>query len=81
LLDVYGRVAKLLGPGDRYGVQKEAIEIELPLSQSELATWVAASRDSVNKVLSASREQGLIEVEGQRITILARDGLERSILC
>jgi DNA-binding transcriptional regulator LsrR (DeoR family) len=53
----------------------------LPLSQSELATWVAASRDSVNKVLSASREQGLIEVEGQRITILARDGLERSILC
>lgn len=80
-LDVYGRVAaKLLELADRYGVQKEAIEIELHLTQSELATWVAASRESVNKVLGTFREQGLIEVEGQRITILDRDGLERRIL-
>ncbi len=80
-LDVYGRVAaKLLELADRYGVQKEAIEIELQLTQSELATWVAASRESVNKVLGTFREQGLIEVEGQRITILDRDRLERRIL-
>jgi CRP/FNR family transcriptional regulator/CRP/FNR family cyclic AMP-dependent transcriptional regulator len=80
-LDVYGRVAaKLLELADRYGVQKEAIEIELHLTQSELATWVAASRESVNKVLGTFREQGLIEMEGQRITILDRDRLERRIL-
>jgi CRP/FNR family transcriptional regulator/CRP/FNR family cyclic AMP-dependent transcriptional regulator len=80
-LDVYGRVAaKLLELADRYGVQKEGIEIELRLTQTELATWVTASRESVNKVLGAFREQGLIEIEGQRITILDRGGLERRIL-
>ena len=81
LLDVYGRVAaKLLELADRYGVKKEGIEIELRLTQAELATWVAASRESVNKVLGTFRDQGLIEVEGQRITILDRRGLERRVL-
>jgi CRP/FNR family cyclic AMP-dependent transcriptional regulator len=80
-LDVYGRVAaKLLELADRYGVQKEGIEIELRLTQTELATWVAATRESVNKVLGTFREQGLIEMEGQRITILDRGGLESRIL-
>jgi CRP/FNR family transcriptional regulator/CRP/FNR family cyclic AMP-dependent transcriptional regulator len=80
-LDVYGRVAaKLLELADRYGVQKEGIEIELRLTQAELASWVVASRESVNKVLGTFRDHGLIEVEGQRITILDRRGLERRIL-
>jgi CRP/FNR family cyclic AMP-dependent transcriptional regulator len=80
-LDVYGRVAaKLLELADRYGVEGEGIEIELRLTQTELATWVAASRESVNKVLGTFREQGLIEMEGQRITILDRGGLESRIL-
>ncbi|NIV38152.1 MAG: helix-turn-helix domain-containing protein, partial [Anaerolineae bacterium] len=46
----------------------------------ELASWVAASRESVNKALVAFRDQGLIEVEGQRITILDRRGLRRRVL-
>jgi CRP/FNR family cyclic AMP-dependent transcriptional regulator len=80
-LDVYGRVAeKLLELADRYGVQKEGIEIELRLTQAELASWVVASRESVNKALCAFRDQGLIEVEGQRITILDRRGLKRRVL-
>jgi len=80
-LDVYGRVAaKLLELVDRYGVQKEGIEIELRLTQAELASWVVASRESVNKALVAFRDQGLIEVEGQRITILDRRGLRRRVL-
>ena len=80
-LDVYGRVAaKLLELADRYGVQKEGIEIELRLTQAELASLVGATRESVNKVLGAFRDQGLIEVEGQRITILDRQGLKRRIL-
>jgi CRP/FNR family cyclic AMP-dependent transcriptional regulator len=80
-LDVYGRVAaKLLELADRYGVQREGIEIELRLTQAELASWVVASRESVNKALVAFRDQGLIEVEGQRITILDRRGLKRRVL-
>lgn len=81
-LDVYGRVAaKLLELADRYGVQKEgAEEIELRLTQAKLASWVAASRESVNKVLGTLRDQGLIEIKGQRITILDRPGLKRRIL-
>jgi CRP-like cAMP-binding protein len=80
-LDVYGRVAaKLLELADRYGVQKEGIEIELRLTQAELASWVAATRESVNKVLGTFRDQGLIKVEGQRITILDRRELKRRIL-
>jgi len=80
-LDIYGRVAvKLLELADRYGVQKEGIEIELRLTQTELASWVGATRESVNKVLGTFRDQGLIEVEGQRITILDRPGLKRRIL-
>ena len=80
-LDVYGRVAaKLLELADRYGVQKEGIEIELRLTQAELASWVGASRERVNKVLGTLRDYGLIEIEGQRITILDRPGLKRRIL-
>jgi len=80
-LDVYGRVAaKLLELADRYGVQKDGVEIDLRLTQAELATWVVATRESVNKVLGTFRDQGVIKVEAQRITILDRRELERRIL-
>jgi CRP/FNR family cyclic AMP-dependent transcriptional regulator len=76
-LDVNGRLAlKLLELADRYGLEGEGIEIDLRLTQTELASWVAARRESVNKVLSTLRDQGLIDVDGQRITILDRAGLE-----
>ena len=45
------------------------------LTQAELAGWVASSRETVNKVLSALRDQGLIALIGQKITILNRPGL------
>ncbi len=87
-LDVYGRVAaKLLELAERYGREgqegeqgNETVAIDLRLTQTELATWVAASRERVNKVLGAFRDQGLIEIEGHRVTILDRQGLERRIL-
>jgi CRP/FNR family transcriptional regulator/CRP/FNR family cyclic AMP-dependent transcriptional regulator len=80
-LDVYGRVAaKLLELAERYGVQKEGIEIELRLTQAELASWVGTTRESVNKVLGTFRGQGLIEVKGKKITILDRQGLKKRIL-
>lgn len=79
-LDVYGRVAmRLLDLAGRYGTEKDGIELDLRLTQAELATWVAATRESVNKALSNFRDQGLIAVEGQKITILDLEGLERRI--
>jgi CRP/FNR family cyclic AMP-dependent transcriptional regulator len=70
-LDVNGRVAaKLLELADY---------TELRLTQAELASWVAASRESVNKALCAFRERGLIEINGQKLTILDPRGLRRQI--
>ena len=80
-LDVYGRVAgKLLELGERYGCQGDGLKIDLRLTQSELATWLAASRESVNKVLSSFRDEGLIAVNGQEITILDCRGLEDRVV-
>jgi CRP/FNR family transcriptional regulator, cyclic AMP receptor protein len=80
-LDVHSRVAaRLLDLAGRYSSQQSGVEIELCLTQAELASWVASSRESVNKVLMGFRSQGLIGVEGQRITILDRRGLERQLL-
>jgi CRP/FNR family cyclic AMP-dependent transcriptional regulator len=79
-LDVCGRVAvRLLDLAGRYGTEKDSIELDLCLTQSELATWVAATRESVNKALGTFRDQGFISVEGQKITILDVEGLERQI--
>ena len=82
-LDVGGRVAmRLLELADRFGAQSprgNGLELDLFLTQAELASWVASSRETVNKVLSTFRDQGLIELVGQKITILDRVGLWRRI--
>lgn len=81
-LDVYARIAaKLLELAERYGVEQDGvIEIDLQLTQAELASWVAATREHVNKVLGTFRDQGLIKIEGQTITLLDRQRLERRVL-
>ncbi len=81
-LDVYARVArKLLELADRYGVERNGlITIDLELTQTELASWVAATREHVNKVLGMLRDRGLIRVEGQTITLLDSSGLRRRVI-
>jgi CRP-like cAMP-binding protein len=81
-LDVFGRVAdRLLELADCYGVDRgECREIDLRLTQTELASLVGTTRESVNKVLGTFRDQGLIRLDGQRITILDRRGLQRRIV-
>jgi len=79
-LDVNSRVAaRLLDLAARSATQRGGIEIELNLTQGELATWVAASRESVNKVLAVFRSKGLIAVDGSRITLLDRRRLEQEV--
>jgi CRP/FNR family transcriptional regulator/CRP/FNR family cyclic AMP-dependent transcriptional regulator len=78
-LDVPGRVAVvLLELAARYGVDKGGIEIDLHLTQSELASYCVASREMVNKVLGAFRDEGLIKLESHTITILDLHGLQRA---
>lgn len=81
-LDVYARVArKLLELADRYGVERNGLlTIDLQLTQTELASWVAATREHVNKVLGTLRDQGLIRVDGQTITLLDSSGLRRRVI-
>ncbi|MGD9048644.1 MAG: Crp/Fnr family transcriptional regulator [Anaerolineae bacterium] len=79
-LDASSRVAvKLLELVGGDGLPAESTEIDLQLTQTELAFWIGARRETVNKVLASYREQGLIDVDGRKITILDRAGLERSI--
>lgn len=79
-LDAGSRIAvRLLELGDRYGVPGSDVEIDLCLTQAELASWVAASRETVNRVLQTLRNQGLIRLEEGRITIVDRRRLERQV--
>jgi CRP-like cAMP-binding protein len=72
-LDTLGRVAwRLAELAERFGRQTpEGIEVKLPLSQEQLASWCGASREATVKALAALRTLGCIAT-GRR-TVLIRD--------
>jgi CRP-like cAMP-binding protein len=78
-LETLGRVAwRLEELSERFGEQTaEGIEVELPLSQEQLASWCGASREATVKALSTLRTLGCITT-GRR-SVLIRDvaGLRR----
>jgi CRP-like cAMP-binding protein len=76
-LDVVGRVAhRLVELAERYGdASGDVIRIDLPISQRELAGWVGASREAVNKALQQLERRGLISAERRHLTVLDLDGL------
>jgi CRP/FNR family transcriptional regulator, cyclic AMP receptor protein len=76
--DVVGRLAqRLLELSERFGVRRErGIEIELPLSQEELASWIGASREAVSKAFKVLRSLRIVETGRRRVTILDVDALE-----
>jgi len=79
-MDAYSRVAaKLIELGERYGnrMDDEAVEIDFQLTQAELASWVAISRESVNKILGVFRDQEVIDIRKGVIVILNQGNLER----
>jgi CRP/FNR family cyclic AMP-dependent transcriptional regulator len=80
-LDVVGRVAhRLVELADEYGKPEGAgIRIGLPISQRELAGWVGASREAVNKALQELQRHGFIAIGRRHITVLDRDGLRRRV--
>jgi CRP/FNR family transcriptional regulator, cyclic AMP receptor protein len=78
-LDVAGRLAqRLLELGERFGHEQErGIEIRLPFSQEELASWVGASREAVSKAFLQLRTLGIVETGRRRVTVLDLEALRR----
>ena len=56
---------------ERFGAQREdgGIEIQLPLTQEELAAWSAASRESTARALHTLRELGVLETHRRRLVV------------
>jgi CRP/FNR family transcriptional regulator, cyclic AMP receptor protein len=73
-----GRVAFcLLELCDRFGSSEEgAVDIALPFSQEELASWAGASLESVGRALQQMRGLGWIETRRRAIRVLDRAALE-----
>ncbi len=80
-LDITGRVAAcLLDLAAHHGQPGEhGVVLQVHLTQAELASCIAATRESVNKVLGAFRDEGLIRQEGNVLTILDAAGLQRKM--
>lgn len=78
-LDVAGRLAqRLLELSERFGTpQERGIEIKLPLSQEELASWIGASREAISKAFQLLRTLQIVETGRRRVTVLDLDGLRR----
>lgn len=75
-LDVTGRVAAvLLELATRGEAKGNGIELDPHLTQGELASWVCASREMVNKVLHELRDEGLITMAGHTVFVLDNPGL------
>jgi CRP-like cAMP-binding protein len=78
-LDVAGRLAqRLVELSERFGHEQEhGIEIRLPFSQEELASWVGASREAVSKAFQLLRTLGIVETGRRRVTVLDLEALRR----
>ncbi|MBV9653747.1 MAG: Crp/Fnr family transcriptional regulator [Acetobacteraceae bacterium] len=65
LFDLPARMARLLLKlGEDYGRPNEdGLRIDLKLSQRDISTIVASSRESVNKLLRVWREDGLVDLK------------------
>jgi CRP/FNR family cyclic AMP-dependent transcriptional regulator len=82
LLDTPGRLArKLLELAHDHGqAEPGGVHINLTLTQSDLASLIGATRESVNKALGAFRRQGLIRTQPGHIVIVEPDALREMCL-
>lgn len=80
-LDLTARLAKrLLELAERHGTETDdGIEIDLRLTQQELAATLGVSRVALNRQLGRLQDRGLISIEMKRITIARPDALRRYV--
>jgi CRP/FNR family transcriptional regulator len=73
------RLARLLlAIGERFGqAEGSRLHLGLDLSRAELAELTGIAPETAIRTLSRLREEGLIKLEGQRITILDLEGLQQ----
>jgi CRP-like cAMP-binding protein len=78
-LDTLGRVAwRLEELSERFGEQTaDGIDVELPLSQEQLATWCGASREATVKALATLRTLGCISTGRRSVLIRDSEALHR----
>jgi CRP/FNR family cyclic AMP-dependent transcriptional regulator len=78
--DVHTRVMLiLLELSGSFGTRRPdgSVELEFPLTQSEIATLVGSTRQSVNTSLGELTEQGLLARQGRHLVIAKPDELRR----
>jgi CRP-like cAMP-binding protein len=77
--DVPGRVAKaLLQLAQRFGSQEAGLlRVTHDLTQEEIAQFVGASRETVNKALADFAHRGWLRLEGKSVLILEPERLAR----
>lgn len=78
--DTSERVARaIVELADRWGVAAiDGIHLGIPLTQSELAEWIGASRETAAKALHRLRGAGLVETSRRRVVINDMCGLRRA---
>lgn len=69
LLDVYGRVARILLQRAELIDQRRVVD---RLTHQEIANMIGASREMVTRILKDLRQGGYIEMEGRRIILKGR---------
>jgi CRP-like cAMP-binding protein len=76
-LDLDARTARrLLDLAAEHGRETAmGVVIELPLTQSDLAAMVGGTRVSVNRLLGAYQDAGLLELGSRSVTLRDREGL------
>jgi CRP-like cAMP-binding protein len=74
LARVAGRLVEL---AERFGAQRPdgSIDVALPITQEELASWSASSRESTARSLRTLRRLQLIETSRRGLTVLDLEGL------
>jgi CRP/FNR family cyclic AMP-dependent transcriptional regulator len=80
-LDIAGRLAARLGRLAEEQGRPQAdgsLRLDGPLTQSDLAGMVGATRQSVNKLLGMFAGDGLVRIERDAIVVLDPDGLARA---
>ena len=79
-LDITGRLAARL---THLATSSDSIEadgsvrLDAPLTQTELASMIGATRQSVNKLLGIFADDGLLRIDRDVIVIIDRPGLAR----